>query len=277
MVLIYDERSRMSKVQRNVCRSMIFSYYFWKWADNNLPGRPTDVHAALLRGEMPPALQLFDARPLIHKLRIAASRRQRDNEEWQWEVSPGGSVERARFVFVTCPQFEESAQRMRRFWQAFSALGLSGCDEQRGCIVKGLPPKLNCFFTGQQPSERMYDISQDDLPVLLRRVNPRLPDPFAILENQRGGFVQFYAERRRYCVEWAGNQFWPKTIWDQWRAQDADRLSKVGGTDEGDTLPPRQDPDLLRFSDTLRIFEAFFRGEPRPTQYPWRNINHLLQ
>jgi len=28
------------------------SYYFWKWADNDLPGRPLEVHAALLRGEL---------------------------------------------------------------------------------------------------------------------------------------------------------------------------------------------------------------------------------
>jgi hypothetical protein len=40
-------------------------YYFWKWADNDLPGRPVEVHAALLRGERHGALQCFDARPLL--------------------------------------------------------------------------------------------------------------------------------------------------------------------------------------------------------------------
>jgi hypothetical protein len=34
--------------------------------------------------------------------------------------------------------------------------------------------------------------------------------------------------------------------------------------------------ELLRYSDTLRIFEAFLRGETRPAQYRWRNINHIV-
>lgn len=47
---------------------MIASYYFWKWADNDLPGQPVEVHAALLRGALHPALQTFDARPLLARL-----------------------------------------------------------------------------------------------------------------------------------------------------------------------------------------------------------------
>jgi hypothetical protein len=30
---------------------MIATYYFWKWADNDLTGKPAEVHAALLRNE----------------------------------------------------------------------------------------------------------------------------------------------------------------------------------------------------------------------------------
>ncbi len=48
---------------------MIAEYYFWKWADNDLPGKPAEVYASLLRGEMHPALQTFDARPLVMELK----------------------------------------------------------------------------------------------------------------------------------------------------------------------------------------------------------------
>ena len=37
---------------------MIANCFFWKWADNNLPGKPTDVCGTLLRGELHPAVQL---------------------------------------------------------------------------------------------------------------------------------------------------------------------------------------------------------------------------
>lgn len=62
---------------------MSASYYFWKWADNDLPGRPGDVHAALLRGELHPALQPFDARPLLEELGAAAGEQPADHGEHQ--------------------------------------------------------------------------------------------------------------------------------------------------------------------------------------------------
>ena len=53
------------------------SYYFWKWADNDLPGKPPEVWVALLRGEMHPALQSFDATSLLNALEDAATERGR--------------------------------------------------------------------------------------------------------------------------------------------------------------------------------------------------------
>jgi len=35
--------------------------------------------------------------------------------------------------------------------------------------------------------------------------------------------------------------------------------------------------EKLRFSDTLRIFQAFLRGEPRPARYHWRSIRQELE
>lgn len=80
-----------------------------------------------------------------------------------------------------------------------------------------------------------------------------------------------------FCVEWAHNvQVRGKMKWNQWRAQDAKRLAALGGTNPDEPMRKQLEPDLLTYRDTLRIFEAFLRREPRPAQYSWRNINHIV-
>jgi hypothetical protein len=153
---------------------MTGSYYFWKWADNDLPGPPLEVHAALLAGEMHPALQPFDARRLLKKLESAAAEARKNGEEWDWEVTPPGLPEQARFVFVTCPRLNESTKRVTRFGYEFVPLGLSGYDEREGHLIPCLPPKLNSFIIGQ-PREAVYDILVDDLPHLDPAHHSRLP------------------------------------------------------------------------------------------------------
>src|SRR5580704_10772982 len=95
------------------------SYYFWKWADNALPGKPPDVWAALLRGELHPALEVFDSLPLLKALQDSASQARVMGEEWEWEVNPPVAPEKARFVFVTCPYINASAERIKRFVDQF--------------------------------------------------------------------------------------------------------------------------------------------------------------
>jgi len=251
---------------------MTGSYYLWKWADNNLPGPPTAVLDSLLRGEMHPALQPFEARPLIEKLEIAAAEGRAHGEEWDWEETPKNEPGQARFVFVTCPLLDKPTTM--RVCRNVHALGFSGYDEQNGQLIDSLLPKLNCFISGQCPSERVYDITTDDLPFLLHRICSREPNPFGILEDRRSRFVQCYAEkRRRFCVEWRENyDLHNESKFDQWRAQDRKRLAALDVPYDRDT-PPNKDPDMLLYADTLRIFQAFLREEPRPAQYHWMSIN----
>jgi hypothetical protein len=255
------------------------SYYFWKWADNDLPGRPSEVHAEMLAGRLPAALQAFDPTRLLKKLHVAAAEGRLRGEEWDWSVGSEKSSDRARFVFVCCPRIDSSEASVRRFAKRFGWLGLSGIDEATGQVIPCLKPKRNCFHSGQQPAERYYDIDAKDLPHLVRGIDPHGGDPFGIIEDSRGYFVQCFAEGRRFYVEWAQNRYFARkeTQWDQWRAQDASRLAACGKTYNGEELPTHSDPDLMRYSDTLRIFEAFLRRECRPAQYAWRNINSLLE
>ncbi|MEI8374540.1 MAG: hypothetical protein WCJ35_17075 [Planctomycetota bacterium] len=119
---------------------MSTSYYFWKWAENDIPGKPAEVSAALLRGELHPALQSFDARPLLNALEVAAAELRTVDEEWEWKVHPPTSPEKACFAFATCPPIYTSEASATRFLELFDSLGLSGCDDEGGELIPGLDP-----------------------------------------------------------------------------------------------------------------------------------------
>jgi len=252
---------------------MIGSFYFWKWADNDLSGKPADVYASLMRGQLHPALQPFDARPLLRALQKLATKGRKHGEEWDLVTHPALSPHDARFVFVTCPAYYWSKAPGHKFFRRIDPL-VSGYDEQRGIILPGFPPKLNCFIHGQFYYERSYDISEEDLPVMLRQIRPKEKHAFGILKNRCGQYVQCFAKGRRFVVEWRETQ--DDNKFDHWKAQDRDRLSKLDGPYHPNIAPGR-DPDLLRYSDALRIFREFMRGKPRPAHYHWLNINDLLK
>lgn len=270
------------------------SYYLWKWADNDLPGKPTEVFAALMRGELHPALQTFDARPVVGRLEKLAAAGRKRGEEWDWQVHPPESKESAKFVFLTCPQVPRRGQIRQAFIKHLFPLDVSGYDEQTGQLIEFLLPKLNCVIFGQWPDEELYDVTVDELPVLLRRIRPQEEDPYAILVNRRNHFVQCCAHDRRFCVEWRENHdFADLYKFDHWRAGYPPRSARIAEgrritTPDGEGEMRLKDSELrpcnvkqhrqelLLFADTLRIFEAFLRGEPRPRQYHWRNISEEL-
>ena len=252
---------------------MLKEYYFWKWADNDLPGHPAEVHAALLRGEMHPALQTFNARPLLRRLEKARDEGRYVEEEWDWQLHPQESPGKAHFVFVTCP---EDGGFSGRFGDVFFSLGLACYDERQRQLVDNFFPKLNCLFWGEYP-EVLYDIRESDIKGALKRLNSKARNPFAILTDRRNYFVQCLAVGRRFCVEWREiYDLCHRSKFEHWRAQDAKRLAAIGGVNDK-PLPENQEPDFLRFEDTLYIFKAFLRGEPLPTKYPWQNITKKLK
>jgi hypothetical protein len=81
-------------------RTMIATFYLWRWEDNELPGRPMEVLAAMMRGELHPALQPFGARPVLAELggrsrtrgmdrgwRLV-NRSKNDCHTFRWQLSP---------------------------------------------------------------------------------------------------------------------------------------------------------------------------------------------
>ncbi len=252
------------------------SYYLWKWADNDLPGKPNDVFATLMRGELHPALQKFDAQPLLARLDELAATRRGLGEEWDWQVHPADDPTDARFVFLTGPHLNGSKDLAASFADAMNGLEISGYDERYGHVIHLLRAKLNCFLYGQNHQERHYDLTAEEVPVLLRRIDREAPDPFAVLEDRRHYFVQCYAHERHYCVEW--REHYDTNNWDDfahWRAYALKRLKARR------KMPPprrgRPDHDTLTFADTVRIFQAFVQGDPKPPRFRWRDIKPLLE
>lgn len=254
------------------------SCYFWKWADNDLPGKPAEVHAALLRGVPHPALQTFDARPVLTVIEQLANGSVADErDEWDWCVAPANQVRQAQFVFLTCPRSHDFKAMHRVLARQLLRLGVSCFDESLGVLGDWFPPKLNEFQWGQWPGEMVYDITADELPVLIKRIQSKSPHSFAVLSDRRTHFVQCFLHGRRYVVEWRENHDLRHfSKFDHWKVRDKKKLAalKVPYTSKG--IPLDKEPDLLTYADTLDIFRAFLLQKPRPAQYSWRNINAEL-
>jgi hypothetical protein len=260
------------------------SYYLWKWADNNLPGKPNEVFAELLHGRMHPALQPFDAQRMLQDLQATAATRHALGEEWKWQVATANSVEHAHFLFLQCPMIPWYGSFREQFTKLVLPWGLSGYDEQRGNLIHCLLPKLNSFKLGGCRDEERFDIDEDDLPMLLGRVRPAQMYPWAELTNRNNHYVACYVRRSGFDVEWRENRnLADLTNYDHWRAGNDKHL--------GTTAKPRIvherrviDSEVytvrmyhfkhekLRYGDALRIFQAFLRGDQRPSHYHWRSI-----
>lgn len=262
------------------------SYYLWKWADNDLSGQPNEVVADLVRGEMHPSLQAFDPEPVTRELQRALQEGLLSNEEWTWQVCLAGSNNEARFVHASCLLKDNPTFSREPFLDRLDALGISGYDEQRGRLIECLSPKLNTFQSEQWWDEPHYDIDSDALAVLLRRLNSADPNPFASLQDRRGNFVQCMAYGRRFSVEWH-ERLDPKN-WEHtapWRLECFPVSGKrrhfipagvkyrlVKGNDWVACATGKSDHETIAFSETLAVFRAFLRGEPKPARYRWRNI-----
>ncbi len=249
------------------------TYYIWKWADNDLPGKPNDVFAALMRGRMHPALQEFDPAALVQLLEATAAGSAR--EEWTWEVQRNSKTGLARFVIATGPAFPWKIPHTPltdTVWR----LGFVWYHEEMGRVGLGLP-KHTCFKYIDLPW--VYDATEAELPVLLRQIPTGTANPFAILEDHRCWFVQTFTDGKHWIVEWRENN--SVTDWknfDQWIAghrpvsNRRTRVKSVVGKG-----PPCRASERLTYAETLDIFRAFLHGEPRPTRYHWHSIKAELK
>ena len=270
---------------------MTESYYLWKWADNDLPGKPNEVYSELLHGRMHPAIQPFDPVPVVCQLERIAAEGRSVGEEWDWQIHNVPSGQQASFVFLTCPAVERYGQLRHRFCDWLLYLDITGYDEQRGQLMYCFCPKINSWEFGTT-DEIFYDITEADLPVLLHRIQAYGSEATALLEDRQNHFVQCGCFQRRFTVEWRENyDLADFSKFGQWRAgyfasapgrprlyipkhfgqEVVNKNCELVYQEVGE-----KKHELIRYQDTLRIFRAFLRGEPRPPQYRWQDIKDEL-
>jgi len=268
----------------------VASYYLWKWAENDLSGPPDEVFADLLRGKLHPALQAFDARPVLRNLQTAAEPHQPRGEEWHWEVLPHGQSESAHAIFLQCQAIPNLGVYCRDFATIAYRWAMSGYDEQRGIIIDCLLAKKNSFSLWELDEETKYDIAAADLPGLLSRLNSNQYNAVGRFWNHVNHNVSCIARPGGFEVEW---RIFPNpadlTKWDQWRAGTklppgkksrswTVREEWVGDDWNWHMIRARKfENELLPFKDTLEIFCAFARNEPRPAQFQWRSLREEFE
>ena len=243
---------------------MITSYYLWNWADNALPGTPNEVFAELMAGRMPPSLQPFNASSILRRIEKLAHRDRTQGQEWDWQVQTDKATGNARFVYVSGPttSFDILAP-VPHLGGLIYRRGLSAYDEELGRLAYGRP-KLVCFEFATEPWG--YDFGEDELPVLLRKVNGRRGNSTGVIVNSRQDFVGIVNDGGIYHnVEW---RTWSRHVegpFEQWRAESKRKPAKSHRADG------------LSFADTLQIIRAFYRGESRPASCHWKNISATVQ
>lgn len=242
------------------------------------------MHADLLRGVLHPALQPFDARPVVKAIAALVAREpQRQQDEWEWRAIPEDEDHHAHFVFLVVPRSRNLKSMHYELSKHLASLGVTCFDEGSGRMGAGFPPKFNEFQIGDWPGETHYDIGPDALPDLLRRIRPKPFLPAAFLTDRRTCYAQCYQVNdfpelgTRFVVEWRVSRSLANPArFDHWKAQDKKKLAALTVPYESEGIPPADEPDLLEFEDVTRIFNAFLQGKARPRGYHWYHMNHRL-
>jgi hypothetical protein len=248
-----------------------FDYFVWKWADNDEKGKPNDVFASLMCGHLHPALKPFSENydDLFKPLLRSCSD---DGGTFYQEYVKDKSTGLTSAIHITGKHHNPHPA----LDEILAHTDLETCSVLDGRMTPCALPKHFCFrFDNYISYPHVYDFEYEELPTLIGYINNK-DNAFGGIKNAQGSFIQAYEADRKYCVEWAGWHDWKERTWKQYYHFRAGLKKSSKGTlrlgSSIRTIIINQNEALL-FSDVLTCFQAFYRHEPRPSQYVWRNIN----
>jgi hypothetical protein len=249
---------------------MAATYYIWKWADNDLPGRPSDIVARLCAGEMPGALQPFSPKQVFGRLAEVADQRRTEMSELLIEA-PGQAAGQASFIHL-CDPASDSPWLADRLLRAVWPADLTLYSETNNRLL-GLP-KRNVV---ELPAGRqLLDIEPGDIPELLHTLgNQQHLTAFACYDRN-GNMFQIWSHRHRYAVEWQvlpGRDFNHHRIWVAGKPVASQRRARLG---EPNSRLELFDNEILGMADAQRLWVTFLAGAARPESYLWRDITQEL-
>lgn len=247
------------------------TYYIWKWADNDLPGRPSDIVAQLCAGELPGALQPFSFKQVLGRLAKVADQRRTEMSELMIEAQ-GQRNDQASFIHLCDPASDSPWLADKLLWAVWKT-GLTLYDESSNRLV-GLP-KHNVV----EPSwgRQLADIEVADIPVLLRGPDngPRLEA--VACYDRNGNMLQVWMHRRRFVVEWQilpDRDFSQHRIWVAGKPPTSLRCVCLGKPNSGLDVFKHE---IFGMADAHRLWVTFLSGEARPEGYLWREVTQDLK
>jgi len=252
-----------------------FDYFVWKWAENDEKGKPNDVFAALMRGQLHPALKPFSEnydelfKPLLRSCSDDGGTFYLENVK---DKVSGLTIA----IHITGKHGDPNPV----LDEILAHTDLETCSVLDGRMTPCALPKHFCFrFDNSNYFPPVYDFEYDELPTLIGCINDQ-NNAWGGIKDAHGSFIQAREGGRRYSVEWAGWHDWKERTWKQYDHYRAGLKQSSKGTLRLGTrgrTPIINKNEALSFADVLTCFQAFYRHEPRPLQYIWRNINEELE
>lgn len=250
---------------------MSATYYIWKWADNDSPGRPTEIVARLYSGQLPDALQPFDRQQALRRLADVADQRRTEMSELLIEAE-NEQHEQTPFIHLSDPA-EDSAWLADKLLWAVWPIGLTLYDEVHNRLL-GLP-KHNVV---ESPADgrQLVDIEPSDIPELLRGLDTQWHLSALACYDQNGNMFQVWCHRHRFAAEWQvlpERDFNKHQIWVAGKPPANQRHVRLGPPGGGLDLFSHE---ILTMADAQRLWVMFLTGAARPDNYFWRDVTQDL-
>lgn len=275
---------------------MTNSYYFWKWADNDLPGPPDEVQAALLRGQMHPAIQPFNPSKLLKQFETDAARGRKKGEEWDWHITWDQAPKRAKFVFLTLAGKQTDGPESERMAHRYLRKAVFGwCGEQQADFAGSLP-KQNVWIPGNG-DKATWEPSVSQLPGLVDQLAPSGEAGHAMIMNFKNDFIQVSAFGGRFTVEWREADYMKSwNAFEHWHVRYREHAKTLKGRVIRRRFIPKGMPvvrlygdryffrqtqrrefELICPSDVLALLCAFIHREPRPSFFEWVSLTEEMK
>lgn len=245
-------------------------YYIWKWAPNDLPGRPAAIVEQLATGDLPPALERFRVRQVYGRLSEVLNQCRSELSEISVDPVPAedGAV---RFIRFRHPHGDSAWLADKLLWAGWDA-GLTVYNATANRLI-GLPKRNVVEFSG---GRQLVDIERADIPGLLHQLAIQPGLSALACYDRDGNMFQVWAHDRRYAVEWQDlpvRDFKLHRIWVAGRPIPTQRRARLGSLAHGLELFSRE---LLPMDEVYQLWTSFLAGGHRPATHVWRDVTRDL-
>jgi hypothetical protein len=248
----------------------------WKWADNDAPGSIMDVVRDVYSGEAPLVLAEFDAHAVADAM-----------------ISKVYSLNGPSGLILVAPETVRFNGRpialalslagtitddvIEQVAQVATAMGLTVLHQETSHLVGDSHPKHHMQRLQHQPDA--LDPTWEMVTQRLGRLDAAKANPYLILENSIGNYVQVYACDGNYAVEWheRGVEGPKRTQFKHWCAGHEPLKPVLVNHGTREYHITVFESELLTLDEATEILRSFYQGEGRPEGYGWRDMTDEIE